>query len=98
MNLTLKTMASVAAQLVSRKVGSVFSSSHHSYMMYLLKPNYHELDDMRTKYFESGKVKSLIDTVYDLQKDGIEAVYQLYKKSQSAKAQGKLILKIANEP
>jgi hypothetical protein len=98
MNITLKAMASLAVHLASRKLGSVFSSSHHSYMMHLLQPNYQELDDMRTKYFETGKVKSLIDTVFDWQTDGVEAVYKLYEKSKSGKAQGKLILKIANEP
>ncbi len=91
-------MATLGARLVSRKLGSVFSSSHHSYIMHILQPNYQELDDMRTKYFETGKVKLLIDTVFDWQTDGVEAVYKLYEKSMSGKAQGKLILKIANEP
>jgi len=98
MNMSLKTVAMLAGHLVSRKLGSVFSSLHHSYIMHLLRPNYQELDDMRTRYFETGKVKSLIDTVFDWQTDGVEAIYKLYEKSNSGKAQGKLILKIANEP
>jgi NADPH:quinone reductase-like Zn-dependent oxidoreductase len=53
---------------------------------------------MRTKYLETGKVKSLIDTVFDWQTDGVEALYKLYEKSKSGKAQGKLVLKIADEP
>ncbi|CAF3741768.1 unnamed protein product, partial [Rotaria sordida] len=31
------------------------------------------------------------------QKDGVEALYLLYEKIKSGKAQGKLILKIADE-
>ena len=98
MNMSLKTVATLGARLVSRKLGSVFSSSHHSYIMHLLQPNYQILDDMRTRYFETGKVKALIDTVFDWQTDGVEALYKLYKKSKSGKAQGKLVLKITNEP
>ncbi|CAF4895383.1 unnamed protein product, partial [Rotaria socialis] len=56
-----------------------------------------ELDDIRTNYIEPGKVKPLIDTIYDWRKDGVEALHSLYEKSKSGKAQGKLILKIANE-
>jgi hypothetical protein len=55
------------------------------------------LDDIRTTYVETGKVKPLIDTIYDWQKDGVEALYSLYEKSKSGKAQGKLILKISDE-
>jgi hypothetical protein len=52
---------------------------------------------MRTKYLETGKVKPLIDTVFDWRKEGVEAVNKLYEKSKSGKAQGKLILAIAEE-
>ncbi len=88
----------MGSRILSRKLGSVFSSSHHSYIPFFLQPNYQELDDMRTKYLETGKVKSLIDTVFDWQTDGVEALYKLYEKSKSGKAQGKLVLKIADEP
>ena len=43
------------------------------------------------------KLKPVIDTVYDWQKDGVEALYSLYEKSKGGKAQGKLVLKIADE-
>jgi len=55
------------------------------------------LDDMRTKYLETDKVKPLIDTVFDWRTDGVEAIHKLYEKSKSGKAQGKLILKIVDE-
>lgn len=66
-------------------------------MFYLIRQSYQGLDDMRTNYVENGKVKPLVDTVFDWRKDGVEAVHQLYEKSKSGKAQGKLILKIADE-
>ncbi len=63
--------------------------------MFKLTPE--ELDDIRTNYIETGKVKPLIDTVYDWRKAGVEALYSLYEKSKSGKAQGKLILKISDD-
>jgi hypothetical protein len=66
-------------------------------MFHFLNQTYQDLDDMRSKYVETGKVKSLIDTIFDWRKDGVEALYSLYEKSKSGKAQGKLILKIADE-
>jgi hypothetical protein len=66
-------------------------------MFHFLNQTYQDLDDMRSTYVETGKVKSLIDTIFDWRKDGVEALYSLYEKSKSGKAQGKLILKIADE-
>jgi NADPH:quinone reductase-like Zn-dependent oxidoreductase len=94
---SLKSAVTIGPRILSRKICSVFGSSHHSYIFHLLQPTYQELDDMRTKYLETGKVKSLIDTVFDWEKDGVEAIYKLYEKSKSGKAQGKLILKITDE-
>ncbi|CAF0943134.1 unnamed protein product [Didymodactylos carnosus] len=95
--LSLKSLVSAGFSLLNRKFWSVFSSAHHGYIWYLLRQNYQELDDIRTNYIETNKVKPLIDTVFDWQKDGVEALYSLYEKSKSGKAQGKLILKIADE-
>lgn len=95
--LSLKTVAIFGSNVLSRKLGSVFGSSHHSYMLYLIRQSYQGLDDMRVNYLETGKVKPVIDTVFDWRKEGVEAVHQLYEKSKSGKAQGKLILKIADE-
>ncbi len=98
MTVSLQTPFILGSRVISRKLGSVFSSSHHSYIFDFVQLNYQKLDEMRTKYLETGKVKSLIDTVFDWQTDGVEALYKLYEKSKSGKAQGKLVLKIADEP
>jgi NADPH:quinone reductase-like Zn-dependent oxidoreductase len=87
----------MGSSLIGRKFSSVFSSNHHQYIIFFLKQTPEELDDIRTNYIETGKVKPLIDTVYDWRKDGVEALYSLYEKSKSGKAQGKLILKISDE-
>lgn len=87
----------MGSSIINRKFWSVFDSSHHNYMLHLLKETYQELDDMRTNYIETEKVKPIIDTIFDWKKDGVEALYSLYEKSKSGKAQGKLILKIADE-
>lgn len=94
---SVKSVAALGHRILVRKLGSVFGSSHHGYIHHLLLPAYQELDDLRTNYLETGKVKPLIDTVFDWQTEGAEAIYKLYEKSKSGKAQGKLILKIADE-
>ncbi len=94
---SIKSIATMGSNLIGRKLSSVFSSNHHNYIMLIYKQTAEELDDIRTKYMETGKVKSIIDTVYDWRKDGVEALYSLYEKSKSGKAQGKLILKISDE-
>jgi alcohol dehydrogenase len=95
--LSLKSVASIGSSLINRKFWSVFGSSHHNYIFHFLIERFQDLDDMRTKYIETGKVKPVIDTIYDWRKTGVEALYSLYEKSKSGKAQGKLILKIADE-
>jgi len=94
---SVKSIATMGSSLIGRKFSSVFSSNHHSYTGFFLKQTAEGLDDIRTNYIETGKVKSIIDTVYDWRKDGVEALYSLYEKSKSGKAQGKLILKISDE-
>jgi hypothetical protein len=90
-------VATIGPRILSRKLGSIFGGSHPSYIFHLIHPSYPELNDMRTTYLETGKVKPLIDTVFDWRKDGVEAIHKLYEKSKSGKAQGKLILQIADE-
>ncbi|CAF3319773.1 unnamed protein product [Rotaria socialis] len=94
---SVKSIASTASTVIGRKLSSVFGSNHHGYVIHFLNQVPEELDDIRTNYIEPGKVKPLIDTIYDWRKDGVEALHSLYEKSKSGKAQGKLILKIANE-
>ncbi|CAF0897810.1 unnamed protein product [Rotaria sp. Silwood1] len=95
--ISLKSVATGGASLINRKFWSVFSSSHHGYILHFLNQTPEELDDIRTNYIETGKVKPLIDTIYDWRKDGVEALYSFYEKSKSGKAQGKLILKMIDE-
>ncbi|CAF1006753.1 unnamed protein product [Adineta ricciae] len=95
-SVSLKSAVTIGPRLLSRKLGSVFGSSHHGYIFHLLSPVSSELDLIRSEFIETGKVKSLIDTVFDWRTEGVEALYKLYEKSKSGKAQGKLILKIAD--
>jgi hypothetical protein len=90
-------MVTTGSSLINRKFWSVFSSEQHGYIMHFLNQSPEDLDDMRTYYIETDKVKPIIDTIYDWQKDGVEALYSLYEKSKSGKAQGKLILRIADD-
>ena len=94
---SIKSAANMAASLVSRKFWSVFDSAHHGYVFHFLQQTAEELDEMRINYLEPGKVKPLIDTVYDWRNEGVEALFSLYEKSRSGKAQGKLVLNIADE-
>ncbi len=94
--ISLKSVASTGTSLITRKFWSVFSSDRHGYIMHFLKQTPEDLDDIRINYIETDKVKPVIDTVYDLKKDGINALYSLYEKSKSGKAQGKLVLKISD--
>jgi len=55
--------------------------------MHVLSQTSKDLDDIRNNYIETDKVKPIIDTVYDLKKDGVEALYSHYEKSNSGKAQ-----------
>ncbi|CAF4550220.1 unnamed protein product [Rotaria sp. Silwood2] len=81
--ISLKSIATVGSSVINRKFWSVFSSSHHGYILHLLNQTSEDLDDIRTNYIETDKVKPLIDTVYDWRKDGVEALYSLYEKSKS---------------
>ena len=96
--LSLSSLFTLGSRILSRKLSSVFGSSHHSYIIHAIRPVSEELDDMRVTYLETGKVKPLIDTIFDWRINGIEGVYQLFEKSKSGKAQGKLLLTIADEP
>lgn len=95
--ISMKYIANLVASLFNRKFWSIFGSVHHNYIFHALRRSFEELDDIRINYIETGKVKPLIDTVYDWRKQGAEALYSPYEKSESGKAQGKLIIKIADE-
>lgn len=95
--LSFKWIANTASSLINRKFWSVFGSAHHNYIMHAHKQTSQNLDDIRINYIENGKVKPLIDQVYDWRKDGVEVLFSLYEKSKSGTSQGKLILKIADE-
>ncbi|UJR19201.1 hypothetical protein I4U23_022331 [Adineta vaga] len=95
--LSFRTLFGAGCSIVNRKFWWIFGSAHHNYIRHVLNENFQDLDDIRRKYIETGKVKPLIDTVFDWRTDGVEALYSLYEKSKSGKAQGKLILKIADD-
>lgn len=84
------------SNILSRKFWSIFSSAHHSYTMHTHIQSFSTLDTMRDKYFETGKVKPLIDTIHDWRSEGVESLYQLYEKSRNGQVGGKLIVKIAD--
>ncbi|CAF1639449.1 unnamed protein product, partial [Didymodactylos carnosus] len=94
---TMKYLVNLGSSLINRKFWSVFGSAHHNYIFHFLRISFEDLDDIRTNYIETRKLKPLIDTVFDWRKQGAEALYLAYEKSKSGKAQGKLILKIADE-
>ena len=94
---TVKGVLGLGAGFVNRKFWSVFGSAHHQYIFHFLRENFADLDDIRANYIENGKLKPLIDTVFDWRTQGAEALYLFYEKSKSGKAQGKLILKIADQ-
>ncbi|CAF1377191.1 unnamed protein product [Adineta ricciae] len=95
--LSVTWIVQTAGNLLNRKFWSVFGSERHKYFMHVHSQTPENLDDLRLNYFESGKVKPIIDKVYDWRKDGIEALYSAYERSRNRMAQGKLILKIADE-
>ncbi|CAF1039765.1 unnamed protein product [Adineta steineri] len=97
MKVSLKYMATLGSTLVGHKLQSIFSSTKLSYKFHAIRESYQDLDEIRTRFLETDKVKPIIDTVFDWRKDGVEALYALYEKSKSGKAQGKLVLKIADE-
>ena len=94
--LTFKAAVSIGASIINRKFWSIFGPAHHRYAYHKQQDGFVDLDDLRTNFIENGKVKPLIDTVTDWRTGGVEALYSLYEKSKSGKAQGKLILKIAD--
>nr|QGA89362.1 putative fatty alcohol dehydrogenase [Chilo suppressalis] len=94
--LSLKSIISFSSKLIGRKFLSFFGCSHYNYVFHTHEPKSSDLDEIRTKYIETKKVRPLIDTIFDWKKDGIEALYSLYEKSKSGKAQGKLVLRIAD--
>ncbi|UJR17261.1 hypothetical protein I4U23_004156 [Adineta vaga] len=95
--LSLTWIINTAANLINRKFWSYFGSARHNYIMHAHKQTPENLEDMRINYIENGKVKPLIDKVCDWRQDGAEALYSLYERSRSGTAQGKLILKLADE-
>jgi len=51
---------------------------------------------LRENYFEPKTVKPIIDQVYNFHK-GSESLHQMYEKSKSGKAQGKLLLQFIDD-
>lgn len=94
--LTLGWMWTTLSKITSRKFWSVFSSAHHAYTMHGYMDSSRTRDNLKVNFIENGKVKPIIDAVRDWRVEGAEALYSLFERSRSGKAQGKLILKIAD--
>jgi NADPH:quinone reductase-like Zn-dependent oxidoreductase len=75
----------------------VQSGASQNYALLFISPMADELDEIRTKFVKTGKVKPVIDAVFDWRKNGVEALHSIYEKSKTGKAQGKFILKISKE-
>ena len=95
-SVTAKYFVNLGSSIINRKFWSVFGSGHYQYSFHFFRETFVDLDELRTNFIENDKVKPLIDAVFDWRSDGAEALYSLYDKSQSGKAQGKLILRIAD--
>lgn len=92
--LSFKWIVNTISSLIYRKFWSYFGSARHNYIMHAHKQLPGNFDDLRVNFIENGKVKPVIDTVYDWRKDGVDALYSAFDKSKSGKAQGKLILRV----
>jgi NADPH:quinone reductase-like Zn-dependent oxidoreductase len=91
--LNVKSLAQTGSAIIGRIFWSVFGSDKHSYTLHVVSQTPEGLDDLRMNYIENGKVKPIIDTVYD----DFNQFPEMYKKSTSGKAQGKLVLKIVKD-
>ena len=80
----------MAGSMINRKFTSFFGPNKHSYTFHRSNESAEALDDLRVNYIEAGKVRPILDTVYDDWSQFID----MFEKSKSGKAQGKLVLKI----
>ena len=95
---TFKAVLNIGGSIINRKFWSIFGTAHLRYGMHSNGDSTGVLDDIRTNYIETNKLKPLIDTIFDWKEQCVDALYLPYEKSKSGKAQGKMILKIAPEP
>jgi len=94
--ISVKSLICTAFQLFQRNICAFFTNCGQKYIFHLFSPTQKTLDEIREKFVETGKVIPLIDSVFDWQRDGTEAVHMLYDKCKSGAAQGKLVLKISD--
>ncbi|CAF3548508.1 unnamed protein product [Rotaria sp. Silwood1] len=93
-NLTVKNIVTVSAGVINRKFWSLIGQEP-SYIFHALKQDYRHLDDMRMNYIEMGKMKSIIDRVYNFYK--LEELHAMYDRSKSRRAQGKMVAQIVQD-
>lgn len=90
-NLTVKNIVTVGAGVINRKFWSLVGQEP-SYIFHVLKQDYRHLDDLRINYIETGKMRPIIDRIYDFH--NIEESRAMYDRSQARQAQGKLVAQI----
>ncbi|CAF1389458.1 unnamed protein product, partial [Rotaria sordida] len=93
-NLTVKNIVTMGAGVINRKFWSLVGQEP-SYIFHILKHDYRHLDDMRVNYIETGKMKSIIDHVYDFY--NLKELHEMYDRSKSGKAQGKMVAQIIKD-
>lgn len=91
--INVKSLVHMAGSMINRKFSSLFGANKHSYAFYRSSESANALDDLRVNYIETGKVKPILDTIYDDWSHFID----MFEKSKSGKAQGKLVLKLVND-
>jgi NADPH:quinone reductase-like Zn-dependent oxidoreductase len=91
--INVKSLVQMAGSMINRKFSSLFGPNKHSYAFHRSSGSTEALDDLRVNYIETGKVKPILDTVYDDWSQFID----MFEKSKSGKAQGKLVLKIVKD-
>ena len=89
--LSVKNIVTVGAGVINRKFWSLLGQEP-SYIFHVLKQDYRHLDDMRVNYIETGKMKPIIDRVYDFH--DLQQLHDMYERSQAHKAQGKMVAQI----
>ncbi|CAF4090391.1 unnamed protein product, partial [Rotaria sordida] len=93
-NLTVKNIVTMGAGVINRKFWSLVGQEP-SYIFHILKHDYRHLDDMRVNYIETGKMKPMIDHVYDFY--NLKELHEMYDRSKSGKAQGKMVAQIIKD-
>jgi hypothetical protein len=86
MKVTLKYLVTVGSSLLGSKIRSTLSSAKPAYGFHRISENYQDLDGVRTRFLETGKVKPMIDTVFDWRRDSVDTLHESYENRRVKKA------------